>query len=55
MMTPDENAKTIDWIREWVHRLEDRDDYEAFSEIIARLKQSIEELQTRGKERRNAL
>jgi hypothetical protein len=51
MMSHEERLKTIDWIREWVHRLEDRDDYEAFSEVIARLKESIKKLE----ERRDAL
>jgi hypothetical protein len=51
MMTPKELEGTIGWIREWVHRLEDRDDYEAFSEVIARLKESIKKLE----ERRDAL
>ena len=49
MMTDQERRGTIDWLRQWVHRLEDLDDYEAFSDDIARLSQSIKELEDRIK------
>ena len=48
MMTNDERQKTIDWLKEFVNRMKDRDDYEVLHEHIDRLEQSIRELEERG-------
>jgi len=47
MMTLDEITGTIEWLREYVHRMEDREDWEKLQEHIDRLKQTIQNLENR--------
>jgi len=49
MMTPEQTSEIIDWLREYVNRMKDREDYDALQEHIDRLEQSIKELEDRIK------
>ena len=44
-MTRQDLTKTIEWLREYVFRMEDRDDWEKLSEPVGKLKQTIRELE----------
>jgi hypothetical protein len=49
MMTQKELDGTIDWLKEFVHRVKDREDGDVLKEVIEPLEQSIRELEERKK------
>ena len=44
-MTKAELKKTIDWLKEWTFRMEDRDDGDKLKEQVDRLKAEIKKLE----------
>jgi hypothetical protein len=49
MMTQKELDGTIDWLKEFVNRVKDREDGDALKEVIGGLEQSIRELEERNR------
>jgi hypothetical protein len=44
-MNQPELQKTIDWLKEWINRMKDREDYETLKDNIKALERTVGELE----------